>query len=114
MDEYVFKRVNQAVILNCVKVDGDVIQIDTLLFQRLSLVVLKMLLCSYPQALFRGMQFLREAKKPVLAKAIWSLLPDQVLQLPIDPQYVLDGGAFLQCIPWRKGATFQETQTSDD
>ena len=57
---------NQAVILNCVKVDGDVIQIDTLLFQRLTLVALKMLLCSYPQALFRGMQFLREAKQACL------------------------------------------------
>ena len=36
-----FKRVNQAVILNCkssVKVDGDVFQIDSLLFQRLTLV----------------------------------------------------------------------------
>ena len=40
VDEYVFKRVNQAVMLNCkssVKVDGDVIQIDPLLFQRLTL-----------------------------------------------------------------------------
>ena len=45
------------------------------------------------------MQFI----KPVLANAIWSLklLPDQ---LPMDPQYVLDGGALLQRIPWRIGA----------
>ena len=37
-------------------------------------------LCSYTQALFSGMQFLREANKPVLANAIWSD------QLPMDPQ----------------------------
>ena len=124
VDEYVFKRVNQAVTLDCkssVKVDGDVIEIDPqLLFQRLTLVaksrdnledVFRFELCSYPPALFSGMQFLREANKPVLANAIWSLLPDQVLQLPMDPQYVLDGGALLQRIPWRKGATFQEICT---
>ena len=42
VNEYVFKRANQAVTLDCkssVKVDGDVIQIDPqLLFQRLTLV----------------------------------------------------------------------------
>ena len=40
VNEYVFKRTNQAVTLDCkssVKVDGDVIQIDPqLLFQRLT------------------------------------------------------------------------------
>ncbi len=119
VDEYVFKRVKQAVTLDCkssVKVDGDVIQIDPqLLFQRLTLVaksrdnledVFRFELCSYPTALFSGVQFLREANKPVLANAIWSLLPDQVLELPVDSQYVLDGGALLQRIPWRKGGYF--------
>ena len=67
----------------------NVFQIDPLLFQRLTLVannledVFRFELCSYPQALCSGMQFLREANKPVLANAIWSLLPDRVLQLPM-------------------------------
>ena len=83
------KRVNQAVVLNCkssVKVYGDVFQINPLLFQRLTLVadnledVFRFELCSYPQALCSGMP---RSNKPVLANAIWSLLPDQVLQLPM-------------------------------
>ena len=122
--EYVFKRANQAVTLNCkssVKVDGDDIQIDPqLLFQRLTLVaksrdrledVFQYELCSYPPALFSGTQFLREAQKPVLANAIWSFLPDQGPGLPRELQYVLDGGALLQRIPWTKGATFREICT---
>ena len=126
VNEYVFKRANQAVTLDCkssVKVDGDVIQIDPqLLFQRLTLVaksrdnledVFSFELCSYPPALFSGIQYLREAQKPVLANAIWSLLPDQGIPgLPRELQYVLDGGAFLQRIPWEKGATFKEICTT--
>ncbi len=75
--KYVFKRVNQAITLNCnstVKIDGDVIRIDPqLLFQQLTLVakssesledVFRFELCSYPPALFSGAQLLREAQKP--------------------------------------------------
>ena len=123
--EYVFKRANQVVTLNSkssVKVDGDVIQIDPqLLFQRLTLVVksrdsledvFRFELCSYPPALFSSAQFLHEAHKPVLADAIWSFLPDQSIPgLPRELQYVFDGGALLQCIPWPKGATFREICT---
>ncbi len=124
VDEYVFKRANQAVTMNCkcsVKVDGDIIQIDPqLLFQRLILVaksrddledIFKFELCSYPPALFSGLQFLREANKPILANAIWSLLPDQEISGLAGHeavQYVLDGGALLQRITWAKGATFNE------
>ncbi len=47
-----------------------------------------------------------------LANAIWSFLPDQgILGLPRELQYVLDGGALLQHIPWAKGATFREICT---
>ena len=125
MGEYVFKRANQVVTLNSkssVKVDGYVIQIDPqLLFQRLTLVaksrdsledVFWFELCSYPPALFSSAQFLCEAHKPVLADAIWSFLPDQGIPgLPRELQYVLDGGALLQHIPWPKGATFREICT---
>ena len=43
----------------------------------------------------------------MLANAIWSLLPDQGIPgLPRELQYVLDGGALLQRIPWEKGASY--------
>ena len=49
----------------------------------------------------------------MLANAIWSLLPDQGIPgLPRELQYVLDGGALLQRIPWEKGATFKEICTT--
>ena len=104
------------------RIDGDVIQIDPqLLFQRLTLaaksqdnleVIFKYELCSYPPALFSGPQFLRDAQKPVLANAIWTLLPQSIPGLSSELQYVLDGGALLQRIPWTKGATYKEICTS--
>ena len=71
--------------------------------------VFKYELCSYPPALFESPLLLHEAQKPVLADAIWSLLqtpniPDVSGQV----QYVLDGGALLQRIPWKKGAKYSE------
>ena len=122
--EYVFKRAKQAVTLGtkaAVRIDGDVIQIDPqLLFQRLTLAaksrdnleaIFKYELCSYPPALFSGPQFLRDAQKPVLANAIWTLLPQSIPGLSSELQYVLDGGALLQRIPWTKGATYKEICT---
>ena len=64
---------------------GEDVQIDPqLLFQRLITVVqssselkayfLKYELCSYPPALFDSSLLLREARKPVLADAIWDLI----------------------------------------
>ena len=83
MFECMFKRSNQAVTLDCkcfIKVHGNVIQTDPqLLFQRLTLVaksrdnlegVFRFEICSFPPALFSGIQFLREANKPVLANAV--------------------------------------------
>ena len=82
-----FKRVDQAVMLNC-KSSWCMMSFrlthcsfsDSLWLQT---ILKRFELCSYPQALCSGMQFLREANKPVLANAIWSLLPDRVLQLPM-------------------------------
>ncbi len=119
--EYSFIRKNQAIThgtKSSVKIDGDQVQIDLqLLFQRLVTVVqssgdlksaFKYELCSYPSALFDSSLLLREADKPALADAIWNL------SKPHDPaevsangiQYVLDGGALLQCIPWSSGSTY--------
>ena len=118
--EYTFRRENQAITMDMkssIKIDGNTVQIDPqLLFQRLALAakatqdleaVFKYESCSYPPALFEPL--LREAQKPALADAIWSLL-----QTPNTPavsgqvQYVLDGGALLQRIPWKKGVTYSE------
>ena len=106
-------------VKSLIKIDGNTVQIDPqILFQRLALVdkatqdleaVFKYELCSYPPALFESPFLLREAQKPVLADAIWSLL--QTPKIPAvsgQVQYVLDGRALLQHIPWKKGVTYSE------
>ena len=120
--EYTFQKKNQAVTLglksSSVKIDGDRIQIDPLLlFQRLTTVMqssddlesaFKHELCSYPSALFDSSLLLREADKPALADAIWKTceckVPADISEDGI--QYVLDGGALLQRIPWSRGSTY--------
>ena len=119
--EYTFKRKDQAVTLgvkSSVKIDGDQVQVDPqLLFQRLVIVAqkcdelesaLKYELCSYPPALFDSSLLLREAKKPALADAIRKHVgPDVPADNVVDgSQYVLDGGALLQRIPWSIGSTY--------
>ena len=100
-------------------IDGNVVQIDPqLLFQRLTLaaksahdvkVVFKYELCSYPPALFESLFLLREAQKPVLADAMWVLLQStDIVGVNGVVQYMLYGGALLQHIPWKKGATYDE------
>ncbi len=120
--EYTFKKRNQAVTLglksSSVKINGDRIQIDPLLlFQRLTTVIqssddlesaFKHELCSYPSALFDSSLLLREADKPALADAIWKACeceaPADISEDGIE--YVLDGGALLQRIPWSRGSTY--------
>ena len=71
--------------------------------------VFKYELCSYPPALFESPFLLREAQKPVLADAIWSLLQTpNIPAVSCQVQYVLDGGALLQRIPWKKDVTYNE------
>ena len=97
-------------VKSLIKIDGNTVQIDPqLLFQRLALVdkatqdleaVFKYELCSYSPALFESPFLLREA---------WSLL--QTPKIPAvsgQVQYVLDGRALLQHIPWKKGVTYSE------
>ena len=65
-------------------------------------------LCSYPSALFDSSLLLREADKPALADAIWKTCeceaPADISEDGI--QYVLDGGALLQRIPWSRSSTY--------
>ena len=121
--EYTFIRKKQAVTLgmkSSVKIDGEQVQIDPqLLFQRLITVgqssdelksAFKYELCSYPSALFDSSLLLREADKPALADAIWNLCkPNVPADIPDNGiQYVLDGGALLQRIPWSRGSTYRD------
>ena len=120
--EYTFQKKNQVVTLglnsSSVKIDGDRIQIDPLLlFQRLTTVMqssddlelaFKHELCSYPPALFDSSLLLHETDKPALADAIWKICESGVsADIPDDGiQYILDGGALLQRIPWSRGSTY--------
>ena len=120
--KYTFQKKNQVVTLglksSSVKIDGDRIQIDPLLlFQRLTTVMqssddlelaFKHELCSYPPALFDSSLLLHEADKPAVADAIWKICESSVpVDIPDDGiQYVLDGEALLQRIPWSRGSTY--------
>ena len=120
--EYTFWRKNQAISMDMkssIEIDGKTVQIGLKLpFQRLALAakptqdletLFKYELCSNPPALVESPFLLRVAQKPVLADAIWTLL--QTPNIPAVSnrvQYVLDGGALLQRIPWMKGVTYSE------
>ena len=115
-------RKNQAITMDMkskIEIDGNTVQIDPqLLFQRLTLAakatqdleaVFKYELCSYPPALFESPFLLCDAQKPVLADAIWWLL--QTPNIPAvsgQVQCILDDGALLQRIPWKKGVIYSE------
>ena len=116
---YTFKRKNHAVTLNTkseVKIDGVAVQNDPqILFQRLIIAtkttenlkdIFKHELCSYPPALFDSSLLLREPQKHVLANGIWGLVTPDIPRIIGEVQYVLDGGALLQRIPWIRGATY--------
>ena len=125
--EYTFHKKNQVVTLgvksSSVNIDGDRLQIDPLLlFQRLTTVMqssddlelaFKHELCSYPPALFDSSLLLNEADKPALADAMWKMSESSVsVDIPDNGiQYVLDGGALLQCIPWSRGSTYGHQYT---
>ena len=51
---------------------------------------------------------MHEPQKSTLADSIWKMSQCQRTALPIDIQYVLDGGALLHRIPWNKGSKFSE------
>ncbi len=119
--DYTFKRKNQVFTLDTkcvVRIDGAAVQIDPqLLFQRLTIAakvtesqqdIFKYELCGHPPALFDASLLLREPQKPVLANAIWDLVSPTTPAVLDDVQYVLDGGALIQRIPWTRGATYHD------
>ena len=123
--DFVFKKQNQSVTMGskiAISTSEDKIQVDPqLLFQRLCLVAsntspdeqmsyFQYELSSHPTSLFDDSGLPREANKPALADALWtqSRQGESNSQIPADVQYVLDGGALLQRIPWQRGATVAE------
>ena len=59
-------------------------------------------LCSIPPSLFESNGLPRPANKPLLADAIWKLLDNETVVPQGNMQFVLDGGALLQGLPWSK------------
>ena len=118
--ELSFVRKRQAITLasrTSVVINNEPVQVDPqLMFQRLSLIatrethgnpalLFKYELCSHPPALFDKSSLQRVANKPALADEIWDLVKHEKTVLPTNVYHVIDGGALLQRVPWRRGYT---------
>ena len=101
------------------EIQGEAVQVDPqLLFQRLSIVACNVddvaetfrnELCRYPPAHFESPQLLSQANKAFLADAMWDIVkesqPESASKL--DVHCIVDGGALLQRLPWRRGYLFE-------
>ena len=120
VDEYTFKKADQAVILashSTVKVKGVSVRVDPQsIFQRLVTIgehsedhlmpLFQYELCSYPPTLFESSQLHLQANKAVFGDVLWKDIKAEE-QLPTgEVQYVLDGGALLCRLPWPRGSTY--------
>ena len=86
-----------------------------MLFQRLSTAAgsdleasLAYELCTYPPALFESPNLLLEPQKATLADAIWNFAKPDQCTVPARALTVLDGGALLHRLPWKRGSSFFE------
>ena len=68
-------------------------------------------LCSYPPALFDSSLMLRQPQKAALSNAIWSVVSLDSQEIPGEVQFVLDGGALLQRVPWTQGSAYGDICT---
>ena len=66
-------------------------------------------LCSHP--LFDTSLLLFQQQKRVLADANWALLTPILPESTDQVQYMLDGGALVQHIPWTHGPTAMQSAT---
>ena len=62
-------------------------------------------LCNVPSALFEPSDLMRRTDKPTLTKSLLNMLDDTNLYLSHNVEYVLDRGALLQRLPWKRGMT---------
>ena len=119
-EEYVFRKVNQAVVINThnhPKAINKEMQVDSLLlFQRLITVrnftgqdghiLFKYELCTVPASLFEANGLPRKANKPALADVIWKAV-DADVPYPSQPfQYIIDEGFFAAFIMEARSSVF--------
>ena len=99
------------------KIGKDEVKVDPLLlFQRLMAVgssltddtssLFKYELCTVPPALFELTGLMRRADKSTRAKSLLNMLDDTNLELSHNVEYVLEGGALLQRLPWKRVMTY--------
>lgn len=123
--DFVFKKSNQSITMGSktgVSTKEDNFQVDPQhLFQRLCLVAstislddqksyFEYELSNHPTSLFDDSGLPREANKPALANEMWSQSKQEevVSEIPDGAQYVIDGGALLQRIPWQRNALIED------
>ena len=63
-------------------------------------------LCTVPSALLEPSGLMRRADKLKLAKSLLNMLDYTNLELSHNVEYVLDGSALLQRLPWKRGMTY--------
>ncbi|KAL9978959.1 hypothetical protein ACROYT_G016544 [Oculina patagonica] len=61
---------------------------------------------SYPTALFDALLLPRQANKPALAHAIWTMVQGSQTESPSTAHYVLDGGALIHRVIWPPGLMY--------
>ncbi len=112
-------KADQAVTLasrTSVKIKDQWVEVEPkLLFQRLVTAgecddefpyLFKFELCSYPPALLESSHLHFQANKFVLADALLKVISNQFTKPTETVQFVLDGGALLDHIPWPHGITY--------
>ena len=117
--DHTFKMKEQAQTMDSkvIECGQDKVHIDPqLLFQRLVIVakgstedlasIFRYELSVFPMALFESSGLMRKANKPVLADAIYKLSNGPFSQPGLSVRHVVDGGALLQRIPWKRGMTY--------
>ena len=126
--DYSFKKKEKAVTMkvrSTVELDGEVVHVDTQLFQRLITTLVGgnsdtnletafcYELCTFPTCIIDNDGLLRKANKPQLADAIWKDIGGSMhhFQIPDDIGYILDGGALLFKVFWRKGISYNDICT---
>ena len=66
-------------------------------------------LCSYPTSLFDQKLLMRQDDKADLQNGLIKKAPSCITdEIPSDAVYVIDGGAFLQRLPWPKTASYAD------
>lgn len=119
--DYTFRKKSQSITMGdkaSMKIKDEVVSVDPLLlFQRLVTAgtrcdglptIFRYELCSYPPALFESPDLMRSGNKATLADNLWSTAIEESPKPPDQVQYVLDGGALLHIIPWKKGTSWDE------